>query len=422
MIGLRLGIVGAGNRGAMAFGLLFTEEHADTVKIVALTDSNRTRAEAALAVLDSKADVYESSGEMFARKDIDAVVIASPDYLHEEQCIDAFAHGKHVLVDKPLATTATGCLRVIEASKRAGRMLYMGFNLRHDVMLKRLKQLVDGGDLGKVFSIQAVEHYDGGRTYMARWNRLKKYSGGLFIHKGSHDFDVINWLMGAARPARVSCFGGVSVFKEENLPFTLREGVAPGPGCSACPYREECPDCDVWADAFQNLNAKYGDKARRMWDEAATAKDGYRKDLCMYLSDKDTHDQGIAIIEYDDGATASHSEYFATPITNRRYMVEGTRGHGEADLHERRICLFPRWTSDRIEYAIAADVGGHGGTDPKMCAEFVRCVLEHRQPSASGIDGAWSVAVGEACELARAEKRTVEISEVLDVGSDLLKG
>lgn len=418
---LRLGIVGAGNRGVMSFGKIFTENHADTVHIVALAEPNPTRAEAAQGLLGLKTTVYGSAHEMFARADIDTVVIASPDYLHEEQCLDAFEHGKHVLVDKPMAISAAGCLRVIEASKRADRVLYMGFNLRHNTVLLRLKQLVDEKQLGDIFSIQAIEHYDGGRSYLARWNRLKKYSGGLFIHKGSHDFDIINWLMGSARPQRVSCFGGVSVFKEENLPFDLRDGVAPGPGCSVCPYATRCPDHYSWADAIENLDPVLGPNARKMWDNGAMAEDNYRKDRCMYLSDKDTHDQGIAIVEYDNGATASHSEYFATPLTNRRYLVEGTRGHGEADLHHHRIEVFPRWTSDRIEHAITPETGGHGGADPKMCAEFARCILQNQRPSASGIDGAWSVAIGEACELARAEKRTVEISEVLDVQSDLLK-
>jgi len=230
---LRLGIVGAGSRGIMSFGRIFRDEHGDTVEVAGLAEPNSARAEAAARALGLEVALHADAEEMFARRDIDAVVITSPDWLHEEHCVAALERGKHVLVDKPLATTAKGCLRIIEAAKRAGRALYMGFNLRQSRVLRRLKKLIDAGDIGEVFSMQAVEHYNGGRSYMSRWNRLKRYSGGLFIHKGSHDFDVINWMMGGARPARVSCFGGVSVFKKEKLPFELREGVSPGPGCSA---------------------------------------------------------------------------------------------------------------------------------------------------------------------------------------------
>ena len=421
MAKLRLGIVGAGGRGIMSFGRIFTEEHASHVDVVALGDTNAARAEAEKALLGVEADIHESVPDMLTRKDIDAVVITTPDYLHEEHCVTAFEHKKHVLVDKPLAISAKGCLRVIEAAKRADRVLYMGFNLRHDIVLRRLKRLVEDGELGEIFSIQAVEHYNGGRSYMARWNRLKKFSGGLFIHKGSHDFDIINWLMGKVRPVRVNCFGGVFVLKKERLPFKLRDGVEPGPACSVCKYGAQCPDRYLPADAWLEIDEKLGRKVGRMWGEDAARMDGYRKDLCMYLSDKDTHDHGIATIEYENGAVASHSEYFATPITNRHYFLEGTLGHGEADLHANRIEVVPRWRQDRVIHRVRRDTGGHGGSDPKMCAEFVRCVLAGKRPSASGSDGAWSVAVGEACEISRAERRQVEIGEVLDVESDLLK-
>ena len=92
-------------------------------------------------------------------------------------------------------------MNILEAARRSNKLVYMGFNMRFDPVVQRLKKLVGEGELGTVFNIQSQEFYDGGKTYMARWNQLKKFSGGLFIHKGSHDLDVINWLMTAARYA-----------------------------------------------------------------------------------------------------------------------------------------------------------------------------------------------------------------------------
>ena len=418
---IRIGIVGSGNRGIHSFGNFFANIYADHAEVVAVADKNRERATRGLAYIDVKADIHDEPAEMLARKDIDAVVITTPDYLHEEYAVLALEHGKHVLVDKPLATTARGCLRIIEASKRAGKLLFMGFNLRQECVVRQVKRMIDANALGEIFTIHAIEHYDGGRTYMSRWNRLKKYSGGLFVHKGSHDFDIINWFMGTARPVRVSCFANVSVLKPEGLPFKPREGVKPGPTCSKCAYREECPD--VIGRGRPPMAEDPGRTAHRkgMYGEAAAAIDGYHVDLCMYLSDKDTHDQGIAIIEYDNGATASHSECFFTPFSNRRYLIDGTLGHVDADLRGNRVDFFPRWTKDRIIHHLHRDPGGHGGSDPKMCREFIACLEQGIRPTASGIDGAWSVAVAEAAELARAERRVVEISEVLDVDSDLLQ-
>lgn len=420
MATIRIGIVGAGGRGILNFGLNFARQQADHVRLTALADPNRARMEAGCELLGAKLDLHTDPAEMAARKDLDAIVITSPDYLHEEHCLLALRHGKHVLVDKPLATTGAGCLRVIEAARRGDRVLYMGFNLRHDRVLRRLKDLVSADTFGRLFSMQAIEHYNGGRTYMSRWNRLRAKSGGLWIHKGSHDFDIINWVLAPARPVRVSCIANVSVLKREGLPFAVKDGVEPGPTCSACPYAALCPDCYPTARAFPD-DADLSRRYAAMWNDKTQAEDRYAKDICMYLSDKDTHDQGIAIVEYDTGATASHSEYFATPVTNRHYLLEGTKGHVEADLHGNSIMHTVRWSEEKVRYNVNRPTGGHGGADPMMCAEFIRCVLSGERPAASGVDGAWSVAIGQACEISRAEKRMVEIRDVLDVKSDLLK-
>jgi predicted dehydrogenase len=418
---IRLGIIGAGGRGIFSFGRLFTTQQSPWTQIVAVADPNRARAEAGLKYLGITADVHTDANDMVARKDVDAVVVTTPDCLHEECCLTAFKHGKHVLVDKPLATTAKGCLNIIEAARRAKKTLYMGFNLRHDVVIQNMKVLADAGTFGEIFSMHAIEYYDGGRTYMARWNRLKKFSGGLWIHKGSHDFDVLNWMMGPARPVRVSCFANVSVLNEKGFPFKPRKGVKPGPTCSVCAYKNECPDTVRPEDMAEDVNDKTAATLARMYSEEAARADGYHRDTCIYLSDKDTHDQGIATVEYDNGATASHAEYFSTPISNRRYLIEGKLGHGEADVAGDRIEVTRRWSRDRVVYNLHRPAGGHGGADPVMVSEFVECLRKGKRPSASGIDGAWSVAIGEACEISREEKRMVKISEVLDVKSPLLK-
>lgn len=423
---IRIGIIGAGGRGINAFGRNFTELFSNQTEIVAVADPNRERAEAGLALLGLQAKIHADYNDLVRRQDIDAVVVTTPDYLHEQCCLAAFKHGKHALVDKPLAISGAGCLRVIAAARQARKLLYMGFNLRHDIVLRKLKSLVESGTFGEIFSMQAIEYYNGGRTYMARWNRLKKFSGGLFIHKGSHDFDIINWMMGQARPMQVSCFANVFTLNPRHLPFKLRRGVKPGPTCTDCPYQSECPDVSIAGlkpgqGKNAGLSVAQEQAHNRMFGADSVRLDGYHKDLCMYLSDKDTHDQGIAIVEYDNGATASNAEYFVTPKSNRHYLIEGTLGHGEADLHENTIEILPRWTQDRILHQLKRPVGGHGGADPHMCGEFIRCIRQGLRPSASGIDGAWSVAIGEASERSRVKGRVVKISEVLDIKSPLLK-
>lgn len=406
---LRIGLIGAGGRGINCFAKSFVKHFADDTEIVAVADTNTVRARKAVELLGIEPAVHDNAGDLVSREDVDAVVICTVDCMHGEHALLALQNGKHVYVEKPLATTVEGCLKVIEAARVSNRTLAMGFNLRHHAVVHRLHKLVSEGAFGEIFSIQAIEHYAGGRTYHSRWNRLKKYTGGLFIHKGSHDFDVINYLMGpSVRPARVACFANVFTLNRAHLPFEPDPGVEPGPRCAECPYKKRCPDAVPCSN-------------NPLYTPETAAVDGYYPDQCMYLSDKDTHDQGIAIVEYDNGATASHSEYFATPITNRRYLIEGTAGHGEGDFHGSYVKMRPRWTNDEIEHRIGPQSGGHGGSDPGIIQMFLDCVRTGEQPRATAVDGLWSVAVGVAAEKARAENRVVEISELMDINSDLVR-
>lgn len=414
MAKLRVGIIGVGGRGAGSFGMNFTKEHPDETAVVGVADNNPLRAKAGIEALGLDVPVHEDAEALCSRKDVDAVVITTPDCLHEEHALAALKHKKHILVDKPLATTVEGCVRILEKAKEVKRLVYMGFNLRHNVVVRNLKRQVEEGRLGDIFAIQALEHYNGGRTYHARWNRLKKFSGGLWLHKGSHDFDVINHLMGGVRPARVSCFASVSVFRPDRLPFPKRKGVEPGPTCNKCAYNKVCKDANVIIESD-------GVSRSSMFNDTTAQVDGYYKNQCMYVSDKDTHDQGVAIVEYENGATATHTECFATPISNRRYWIDGTGGHVEADLKAHRVEYWPRWSKDRVTHEVAPEEGGHGGADPVMIQDFIACIRTRKAPVADAADGVWSVAVAVAAEKSREENRVVEISELMDVDSPLLK-
>jgi predicted dehydrogenase len=404
---IRLGIIGMGGRGHN-FAARSAIQRPDMV-LAAVADTNVPRAETAKKQLGASFDVYGDYRELIARQDVDTVTIMSPDCTHAEIACAALAAGKNIFVDKPLATKAADALKVVGAWRRSGKVAYMGFNLRHDPVVHRMKNLVDDGQVGRPFQVVNQEWYSGGRTYMSRWNRLSRFSGGLWVHKGTHDFDVLNWIVGA-HPARVASFAGITTLDPQHLPFELKPGETPGPYCKTCQARERCPDRHTIPPAEE---AWYG--------EEAVAVDGYRPDRCMYLSDKDTHDSGVAIIEYENGARACHWECFVCSFDTRRYAITGDRGHLDADLGGRTIVQRPRWSKDIVTHTVAPVSGMHGGADPGMFEEFVRAVRDGGSTTATLVDGVWAVAVGQAAETSRREKRVVEITEVLDTQSELLR-
>ncbi len=396
---VKIGIIGVGSRGTAAFAQPISRR--EDCEVVALCDLNQARMTTASEQLEGKQNFYSSTGEMFDNEELDAVVITSPDYYHTEHAVTALNAGVDVLLDKPLATTVEGCKKILAAAEKSGKSPMIGFNLRHHLVLKRLKELIDSGALGRIFLIENREFYNGGRTYMARWNRKYEISGGLWIHKGSHDFDVFNWLLDFPKPKKVTAFAGIDVLNPDNLPFELEDGKKVGPNCRQCDYKNICKD-------YFDISSKLVN-----WGEDAIKEDNYYRDLCIYTSDKDVHDNGIAIVEYENGVKASHLECFITSVDDRRYTVVGTRGQAEVSLTERTIKICPRWTKETIIHHIPEADGGHGGADPALIDAFIDMVKGNSTNRSTAEQGLLSTAIGQAAEISRREERLVMMDEIL---------
>ena len=406
---MRLGIIGTGNRGMNCFGRLISAR-ADA-QIVALCDPNPARMEGAQTLLDQEAVTYASPAAMLRAENLDGVIITSPDYLHTELVLQAIECGaRHILVEKPLATTASDCLRIIEAARASDAQITVGFNLRFLPLLVRIKKLIEDGELGELMLMENREFYDNGRTYMARWNRFYELSGGLWIHKGSHDFDVFNWWNPQGNPTRVMASAGLNALRPDKLPFEIEAGKPVGPRCSTCAYAEVCPDRSPAAGGTKLQNA------------ATQAVDGYFQDECIFLSEKDTHDNGISIVEYDNNVRASHSECFVCGFADRIYTVAGTLATIEARTSRPGEIIFhPRWGESRVIEVPLPEDGGHGGADPLLVERFVSGILNDIAPTPTPLDGLRAVAVGQAAEIAWREKRSVEISELVDLNDPNLR-
>ena len=395
---VKFGIVGVGSRGLQAFSTMICKR--SDAEIAAFCDTNALRMKCAAEKLNITPNFYSTITDMVKNESLDAVVITTPDFYHEECAIEALQNGVNVLIDKPLATSVKGCRNIIAAAEKAGKTVMLGFNLRHNAVLKKVKKLISENTIGKVFLIENREFYDGGRTYMARWNRSYEFCGGLWIHKGSHDFDVFQWLLDFPKPVKVSSFAGINILNEDHIPFELTPGVPTGPTCHECHYKKICSDIYDISDELD----RWGDEAAKL--------DGYKKDLCIYTSDKSVHDNGIAMVEYDNGARASHMECFVTPISDRRYTIVGELGQIEASLTDRIVTLRPRWSKEIVTYQIPNEEGGHGGADPNLLDTFIKVITGELANTSTTEHGMMSTAVGEAAELSRRQNRTVFIEEL----------
>jgi len=134
------------------------------------------------------AEIADSAEALIADPDIDAVVIASPDFTHADLALAAIAAGKHVLCEKPLAVTADDARRVVDAEVALGRRLVqVGFNRRFDPGFLDLKASIDDGSLGEVRVVHGIHRNAS--------NSTSTDDAGLVTGSMIHEFDTFRWLL-----------------------------------------------------------------------------------------------------------------------------------------------------------------------------------------------------------------------------------
>jgi predicted dehydrogenase len=381
---IRFGIIGAGGRAAEYFGPRLKK--ICEARLVSLADTNPVRLEAAGRILGGGLELYRDYRELLRSDELDAVVVATPDSTHAELATAAFNAGLHVLCEKPLATTVAGCERILEAARRVDKKLEVGFVLRYVPFFQRLREVVGSGALGAVHLIEASDYYRGGASYFRRWNRLREVSGGLLVHKGTHTFDIINWIVGA-KPLRAATFGGNDVF-------------VPDPTKA-----ERCRDCTNRCLYYVDITKG---RQRELWLEAE-GEDGYIRDVCLYNSEKSSYDNSVSIVLYENGTKLAYVECFFSTTSSRRFRMVGDKGELFADQHTLTIELWDMATNERKLIEIERGAGDHGMGSTDQVSAFVGSILGRGEAMASGEAGLASVAVGEACERSALEGRMVDV-------------
>jgi predicted dehydrogenase len=146
-----------------------------------------------------------SLDEMLSDPDLDAVLIATPHSTHADLAVEAAAAGKHVFVDKPFTLTVAEGKRAIAAAEAAGVVLQVGHNRRRQPANRRLKSMVEDGDLGVVHYAEANLSYPKGLSPRTGWRGEPEESpAGGMTGLGVHMADTLNYLLG--RAARVAAF------------------------------------------------------------------------------------------------------------------------------------------------------------------------------------------------------------------------
>lgn len=400
-------LAGASARAYHSYAGPLTEKYSGNCELVGIYDINRGRSEI-ISKNCGNIPVYDDFDEMLTKAKPDSVIVTTVDAYHSDYLIRSLESGCGAIVEKPLTIDADRCKAILEAEKKYKKEVTVIFNMRYVPFVSKIKELILNGAVGDVYNVHFEWLLDRvmafgahGTSYFRRWNSRMEKSGGLLLHKCTHHFDFINWVIGAV-PKKVSAFGKLNVYG--------KNGKYRGENCRSCEHGHECP-------FFYRLSGFekefYADQEKY---------DGYYKDGCVYSEEIDIYDTVSLCTLYENGLTMSYSLSAAAAYEGWRISINGSKGRLEAfspstgfQAKEKNIIKVFDFCDHMTEYGAAGLEGDHGGSDDLLRDEiFGDKKSADRLGRAADISaGVNSLMIGAAANISIKTGNIVDIDELL---------
>ena len=232
-------IVGYGNRGQVYAD--YSLDCPNELGIAAIVDPNEFKlAEAQKRYNLSKDRLFKSFDE-FLKKSVecDLVINATMDSLHYETAMQILAAKYDMLMEKPIVPNEKQLMDIKNAAERNGCKVFICHVLRYTPYYRRIKQLIHGGEIGDIMTMEMNEHVCIAHYLTAyvrgKWNNEKDCGSGFLLAKCCHDFDLMCWLNNDTEPEKVASFGQRSQFICEKKPEEAADY------CYQCKLERNCP-------------------------------------------------------------------------------------------------------------------------------------------------------------------------------------
>lgn len=442
----RYAIVGTGGRSRMFIDAIL-EHYAAEAELVGLCDPSPTRtaywnrhiAEAygAAAVPAFTAEAFD---QMIHQTQPDVVIVTTTDAAHHTYLIRAMELGCDAISEKPMTTDEVKAKAILDAVERTGKKLRVTFNYRYMPAFSLVKEVVQSGQIGTPTLVDFQWRLDTshGADYFRRWHREKKHSGGLLVHKSTHHFDLVNWILDD-RPETVFALGDLSFYGEENAkargenhPYERYTG-------------ESAAEHDRFALSLQDVEAHGTESLEKLYrdaegDSVPGMDGGYIRDRNVFGGEDrwpiTAEDTMTVTARYRRGTLLNYSLVAYCPWEGERLTVTGTkgqveyfgRGHGHiiagqseselaaAQYQGERYVHVQQMFGPRQELEIPTAAGGHGGGDRRLLDRIFQsqAAADPLRRDASHLDGAASILLGIAAN------RSIDTGQAVRV-DDLLK-
>ncbi len=366
---IRWGIIGCGSMGREHILNLAALGGAE---VTALADTDAGSRAAALAICAEsrfRPQVFEDHRELLASGLCDAVAIATPNFTHAAILRDALATPLHILVEKPLVTRIADGLELLERARGRTALTWVAQEYRYMPPVAEMIRLAHEGAVGRLHQVAIREHREPFYPKVGDWNRFTANTGGTLVEKCCHYFNLMDLIL-RERPQRVFASGGQSVNHLDES------------------YGGRRPD--ILDNAFVIVEYASGARAHL--------------DLCMF-AENSVDNEHITVVG-DEGKLES-------------LLPSGILRHGRReDWGRREVWGQPSGTGRGVAVRQVRDtnikyLGQHFGASYVEHQRFAAALREGRPAEIGLEEGLRSVATGLAAHQSIAERRVVEIAEVL---------
>jgi len=424
---LRICLVGTGIRGSSFWGKRLVDVYSDILEFVGLSDINTGRLEYAKGYIGANCPTFVDFDEMLNTTKPDLLIVTTVDATHHQFIIKGLEFGCDVLTEKPLTTDEIKAQAILNAERKSGKNLIVGFNYRWSPFSTKIKELLMNQPIGKITSVDFHWYLNTyhGASYFRRWHGLRDKSGSLWVHKATHHFDLLNWWVDSD-PTEVFAYGALEHYGY-NGPFR-------GANCRTCEHKI---NCEYYFDIT---------KDKRLMDlyVANEEHDGYIRDNCLFRNEIDIFDKMSAQIKYANNVVVNYSLTTYSPFEGWRIAFNGTDGRIEASLDipyykesnidqaemhalemeqnavedskTEFIILHKLWNEfDNIP--VAVEKGGHGGGDERLHDKIFKTPTSNDpyERAAGSRDGVMSAIIGIAARKSIDTGNPIKIESLTDI-------
>lgn len=354
---IRYGILGTGMMGCEHIRNIRLIPGAQITAIADPVEASLEWAEASLG--DERPACFRNAEELAANGEIDAVVVASPNFTHRQVLEPLFDAGLAILCEKPLATTIADARWIVDKAERHKAPFWTGMEYRYMPPVARFIEQVHGGRIGRLRMLAMREHRFPFLPKVGDWNRFARNTGGTMVEKCCHFFDLMRLIV-RSEAVRVYCSGAMDVNHRDER------------------YGGETPD--IIDNSYTVVD--FADGTRALLD------------LCMFAEG------------------AAHQEEISA--TGDKARLDVLVPPGELVFSPRVDFRGPKAverTLVEVETAALAAGSHHGATFHQHQA-FARAVRGEGPVEVTARDGLMAVMIGAAAEISARERRVVEIAEL----------